>query len=42
MLAFALGLIPAAYLVWRPAHARWLHEKVLYAIELVRLGRGGQ
>lgn len=42
MLAFALGLLPAAYLIWRPAHARWLHEKALDVVELVRLGRGGQ
>ena len=30
MLAFALGLLPAAYLIWRPAHARWLRRLVSF------------
>lgn len=41
-MAFLLGLLPAAYLIWKPDHARWLHEKVVDVIELIRLGRGGQ
>lgn len=41
-MGYVLALAVLGWLVWKPGHAKWMHDRAAALIARARLARGGQ